>query len=71
MPDPTGDRDNAIQPLEFFENFINQMATQHEREIVAKDDLITELRQDKQRLQTEADYLRLPWYRRIGKRSPE
>jgi len=59
------DRENAIQSLEFFENFINQLTTQHEREIVAKDEMINELKGDKTRLQAEIDRLNLPWWDRI------
>ena len=72
IPDPTVDRENAIQPLEFFENFINQMTTQHEREIVAKDEMINELKGDKTRLQAENDELRRaqrPFWEKWRKRS--
>lgn len=39
---------------------IEQQRQQHEREINAKDELITELRQDTTRLQDEIDRLRVP-----------
>jgi DNA-binding transcriptional MerR regulator len=65
---PGVDRENAIQPLEFFENFINQLNTQHEREIASKDALINELKEDKSRLQEEVDRLRLPWWERLFRR---
>ncbi|MCJ7658670.1 MAG: hypothetical protein MUO67_05935, partial [Anaerolineales bacterium] len=70
IPGPTVDRENAIQPLEFFENFINQMTTQHEREIVAKDEMINELKGDKTRLQAEIDRLNLPWWDKLFRRKP-
>ena len=70
IPDPTVNRENAIQPLEFFTDFIDKMTTQHEREIVAKDDLITELKGDKTRLQAEIDRLNLPWWDKLFRRKP-
>ena len=65
VPDPTVARENAIQPLEFFTDFIDKMTDQHQREIQAKDALIDELKDDKTRLQNEVDRLRLPWWEKL------
>ena len=70
IPDPTVDRENAIQPLEFFTDFIDKMTAQHDREIQAKDALIDELKDDKTRLQDEVDRLRLPWWEKLFRRNP-
>jgi len=77
------DRENAIQQITFFTDFIDRMGAQHEREIedkdeqhkreiaakdetiAAKDEQINELKQDKQRLQSEIDRKNSSWLDRL------
>jgi DNA-binding transcriptional MerR regulator len=55
---------NALQTLEFYEKFIQPA-------LDAKDQTIDELKKDKERMQKELAWLRLPWYRRILAKPPE
>jgi DNA-binding transcriptional MerR regulator len=65
-PEPQqSDQRGDIAPLEFFDSLVDQLTDQHKREIEAKDDLIRELRSDKQRLQEQLDQLKKPWWQRI------
>jgi len=63
--DPGQDQQTQIAPLEFFNNLIQQLTQDHEKTLNAKEDLINELRKDKEKLQEEVFYLRLPWYKKI------
>lgn len=53
---------SAIQPLEFFTKFVEQLTEEHKSTIQAKDETIENLKADKERLQEEIDWLRLPWF---------
>lgn len=57
----------SLQVIEFLEMFIEQT----QGTIEAKDELISELRNDKERLEGELKWLRLPWYRRLFTKPPE
>ena len=58
---PQQPQDNAIAPIEFFEHITHMLetqATQHQREIAAKDETIALLREELERA-------RLPWWKRL------
>ena len=71
QPDQEPEQPSAIQSIEFFSQVIDQMADQHKSVIMAKDETITGLKKDKDRLQNELSWHRLAWYRRIFKNPPE
>lgn len=62
---------SAIQSIEFFSQVIDQLTEQHKSVISAKDETITGLKKDKDRLQMEISWLRLPWYKKLFRDPPE
>ena len=70
-PDPEPELPSAIQSIEFFGQILEQMTDQHKSVIMAKDETITGLKKDKDRLQNELAWLRLPWFRKWFREPPE
>ena len=70
-PEETYQEPSAIQPLEFFQAFVDQLSAEHQATITAKDETIETLKEDKERLQAEVDWLRLPWYKKLFRGSGE
>ena len=70
--DGTGQSETLeIQSIEFFEKFVERLTNEHQTALDAKDETIAELRTDKERMQRELAWLRLPWYRRWLTKPPE
>jgi DNA-binding transcriptional MerR regulator len=64
-PEPANDLPpSAMQTREFYEQFFKPA-------LDAKDETISELKQDKDRLQHEIAWLRLPWWKRAFRDPPE
>lgn len=60
--EPTQEAPSAIQPLEFFQMVVDQLREEHRSTLQAKDETIETLRQDKERLQAEVDFLHQPFF---------
>jgi hypothetical protein len=61
---PQEEASSALQTKEFYEQFFKPA-------LDAKDQTIEMLEQDKDRLQKENFWLRLPWYKKLFREPPE
>lgn len=64
LPPATEIPSSAIQTKEFYDQFFKPA-------LDAKDETISELKEDKDRLQRQLNYERLPWFRRVFRDPPE
>ena len=69
QPEPEPQR--AIQSIEFFSQVIDQLTSEHQTALSAKDAHIETLEKNQDRLQREISWLRLPWYKKLFRDPPE
>ena len=62
---------SAIQSMEFFSQVIEQLTEEHKTALQAKNEHIDELKADKDRLQRQLNYERLPFFRKWFTEPPE